>query len=151
MFQTSYQFPCPSSLNTVDVRRIATDAVMRSGTAVHDPEIFTMRLVRQSSSIPVPAVRRVLNFEGSRAIVMDYIPGETLKSCWPRLGLWQRLRIIWTLRGYIRQLRRIKVPEALRTTIFPGPVASEPQVCYGPMFTEYVRPFVWTRLSCAAY
>lgn len=111
---------------------------MRVGPAVHESEILTMRLVSQASSIPVPAIRRVVYLGGARAIIMDYIPGKTLDSCWSSLSFWRRLRIIWTLRGYVRQLRRIQVPGALRSTMFPGPIASEPQVCYGSMFTEYV-------------
>lgn len=70
--------------------------------------------------------------------MLDYIPGKTLEECWPSLGLWRRLRIIWTLRGYIRQLRRIQPRNTLHRIAFPGPFGSEPQMCYGPMFTEYV-------------
>lgn len=74
-----------------------------------------------------------------KAVIMDYIPGETLDVCWPKLSFWQRLRIVWTIRGYIRQLRRIQVPDSIRKTTFPGPIASEPELCRGRMFTDYVR------------
>lgn len=119
------------------MRRIATDAVMRVGN-LYDSEILAMGLARENSTIPIPTIRRVFDMPVSRAMVLNYIPGKTLAKCWPDLGLWQRLRIIWTLRGYIRQLRRIRPRSTPRRTAFPGPFASEPQMCYGPMFTEYV-------------
>lgn len=115
-----------------------------------EPEILTMRLVSLASSILVPMIRRDIETEGGlRGIVMDYIPGETLGSCWSRLSYLQRIRIIWTLRGYIKQLRRIQVPDTLSSTVFPGPIGSEPRECYGPLFTEYVRSLCrlfWTSL-----
>ena len=103
-----------------------------------DFELLAMRLVNEQSTIPIPAVRRVLGTERTTAIIMEYTPGKTLKECWPDLSLWQRICIIWTIRGYIRQLRRIRTSGAVAKTVFPGPIASEPHVCYGPMFTEYV-------------
>ena len=104
-----------------------------------DFELRAMRLANEQSTIPIPAVRRVLGgTERKTAFVMEYIPGKTLKECWPGLSLWQRIRVVWTIRGYIRQLRRIRPPGTVARTVFPGPIASEPQVCYGPMFTEYV-------------
>ncbi|KAI0742827.1 kinase-like domain-containing protein [Daedaleopsis nitida] len=135
-YTSAHKLPSPI-VNSVDVRRIATDAVMRLGPAVYDSEILTMRLVSQSSSIPVPTIRRIVKVGDSQAIIMDYIPGETLGTCWSRLSYLQRIRIIWTLRGYIRQLRGIRVPNTLSKTVFPGPIASEPRRCHGPMFTEY--------------
>ena len=110
-----------------------------------DFELLAMRLVDEQSTIPIPAVRRILVAEGTTTFVMEYIPGKTLKECWPDLSLWQRIRVIWTIRGYIRQLRRIRPPG----TVFPGPVASEPQVCNGPMFTEYVRRCLLNQLHRA--
>ncbi|CDO77830.1 hypothetical protein BN946_scf184714.g5 [Trametes cinnabarina] len=134
--KSAHRFPSPSLVNPVEVRRIAVDAVMRVGP-LQDYEVATMRLVHQASSIPVPAVRRVFDVGRMKAMVLEYIPGKTLGECWAHLGLWQRFRIIWSLRGYIRQLRRIPAPYAMQGTPFPGPVASEPQLCVGPMFTEY--------------
>ncbi|KAI0074919.1 kinase-like protein [Panus rudis PR-1116 ss-1] len=102
-----------------------------------DSEILAMQLVREQTNIPVPAVRRVFGNEGYRTIVMDYISGKTLDDCWPDLGLWQRVRIIWTIRRYIRQLRHVLPKKAASRPLFPGPVASEPQICHGTMFTDY--------------
>ena len=122
------------------IRRIAVDAVMKrtSLTQPEDFEAITMRLVHDSTTIPVPRIRRSLTNQYCRAIVMDYIPGQTLTQCWSSLSIWRRLGIIWTLRQYIRQLRNVLVPGVPRDAQFPGPVSSEPQVAQGPMFTAYV-------------
>lgn len=40
---STHSFPSPSALNGVEVRRIATDAVMRVGN-LYDSEVLAMRL-----------------------------------------------------------------------------------------------------------
>ncbi|RPD81511.1 hypothetical protein L226DRAFT_541250 [Lentinus tigrinus ALCF2SS1-7] len=123
-FQSSpHQFPSPSLLNPIDVRLIASDAVMRLGP-LRDSEVFTMGYVRETSTVPVPAVLRYFEMGVFKALVMQYIPGKTLADSWAELR-------------HIRQLRRVRVPDTLTKTTFPGPIASEPQMCYGPMFSEY--------------
>ncbi|EIW85695.1 hypothetical protein CONPUDRAFT_48136, partial [Coniophora puteana RWD-64-598 SS2] len=110
------------------VRQIASDAVMKSG--IQDSEPLTMDLVRASSHIPVPAVLRVLRAGSRQAVVMEYITGETVENCWGKLGLWQRLRVVWSIRSYIQQLRRILVSNTHQGTHFPGPIGDEPRLCY---------------------
>ena len=133
-------YVAPSLTKFTSIRRIAVDAVMKrfSLTQPEDFEAITMRLVHDSTTIPVPRIRRSLTNQYCRAIVMDYIPGQTLTQCWSSLSIWRRLGIIWTLRQYIRQLRNVLVPGVPRDAQFPGPVSSEPQVAQGPMFTAYV-------------
>lgn len=98
-----------------------------------------MGYVREASTIPVPAVLRYFDVGVFKALVIQYVPGKTLADSWGELSLWRKFLVIWTIRGHIRQLRRVRVPDTLRKATFPGPIASEPQMCYGPMFTEYVR------------
>ncbi|PCH40714.1 hypothetical protein WOLCODRAFT_99149 [Wolfiporia cocos MD-104 SS10] len=104
---------------------------------VNDSEPLAISLVRESTTIPVPAVRRYLTVNGNNAIVMDYILGQTLENCWGQLGFWRRLRVVWTIRRYIRQLQRVLVPGTPRSKQFPGRIGNEPQLCYGPMFSVY--------------
>ncbi|TFK80402.1 kinase-like protein [Polyporus arcularius HHB13444] len=130
-----HEFP-RDPLKAVSIRRIASDVVMKVGM-VPGSEPLTMDLVRKSTTIPVPAIRRTFSINNYNAIVMDYIPGETLADCWGTMGLWRRFRAVWTIRGYIRQLRRVVVPGIPREELFPGPIGREPSICYGPMFGEY--------------
>ncbi|EIW85702.1 hypothetical protein CONPUDRAFT_49132, partial [Coniophora puteana RWD-64-598 SS2] len=118
------------------VRRIAYDAVIKTGGP--DSEPLTISLVRASSSIAVPGVLRVLNIGTRKGFVMEYISGETVEKCWEHLGLWQHFRILWSIRSYIRQLRRILVPNTPQSKHFPGPIGEVPQLCYGP--TIHLRP-----------
>jgi hypothetical protein len=139
------KFPQPSKTKFTSVRRIASDVVMK-GDIVMESEPLTMNLVRESTTIPVPAVRRFLEVDRRKGFVMDYIPGKTVGECWSRLGLFQRARLFWNVRRYIRQLRRVLVPGITRSEQFPGPIGREPQMCYGPMFScDWVSS---SRLHC---
>ncbi|EJF60726.1 kinase-like domain-containing protein [Dichomitus squalens] len=130
------RFPQLSSVNFKSVCRIASDAVMKAGGIMQHVEPVTMSLVRGSTTILLPTVLRSLNANGRLGFIMDYIPGQTVAQCWSRLGLWQRFRLCWTIRGYIRQLRRVVIPGITRSELFPGPIGDEPQLCYGPMFSH---------------
>lgn len=92
-------------------------------------------LVQQATTIPVPAVRRAIVSDSRYvAIILEYVPGATLKEYWSSMSVWQRVCVVWTIRQYVKQLRTVNIPPG----IFPGPIDSEPQTCYGCMFTEYV-------------
>jgi hypothetical protein len=49
---------------------------------------------------------------------MEYIEGHDLDELWPSLSIWSRLKLAWVLRGYVRQLRNIKLPYQG----IPGPI-----------------------------
>ncbi|KAG6859605.1 hypothetical protein C0995_006710 [Termitomyces sp. Mi166 len=94
-------------------------------------EANALNLVYAETTIPVPRVRRLIPVDDSFLIVMDYIPGQTLAKAWPTLSTWQKIRTAFTLRRYIRQLRRLKGS----ATTPPGPLSVEgPRVCHSPMF-----------------
>jgi len=109
---------------------------MKAGGFQSDSEPLTMSLVRESTAIPVPAIRRFLNMGGRKGFIMDYIQGETVSDIWSTLGLFQRACLVWTVRRYVRQLRHVLVPGTTRSEQFPGPIGREPQLCYGPMFSS---------------
>lgn len=102
-------------------------------------EAAAQDLVKSTTSIPVPAVRRIIS-DGPRLdhyLVMEYIPGQTLEKSWDQLSFWRKLVIIWTLRGYVRQFRRVPfcpVGQEPR----PGPIGDEPLECDGRLFGEMV-------------
>ncbi|KAI1788480.1 kinase-like domain-containing protein [Ganoderma leucocontextum] len=139
LFEASgeHEFPQPSLIKSTSVRQIASDAVMKVRPEESDSEPVTMHLVRETTTIPVPAVRRYFNYRGRSVVIMDFIPGQTLADRWPSLSYWRRFWVLYTIRRYIRELRRVEVPGTPRHSQFPGRIGREPQVCYGPMFSEY--------------
>ena len=95
-------------------------------------ETHAINLVRALTSIPVPNVRQLVVSPAqfgleNTYIVMDYIEGETLDECWSKLGFLTKLKVVWKLRNYVSQLKRV------RATI-PGPV--DGSECIGFYFTE---------------
>lgn len=102
-----------------------------------------MRLVWDYTTIPIPYPYRALRLRHSTLIVMDFVGGERLDRAWPTLSLWSRLRVAWTLRSYVRQLRRIPIPPPP----FPGPLGPEPAECHGTafqFFPRYLQERAWT-------
>lgn len=95
------------------------------------------------TSIPVPRVFRVAKAGGQRCLFMEYIPGRTLEECWSDLSIWRKLWVAWKLRSYIRQFRRIKLPQI--EARIPGPLVEDiahPEKCVNPAFGELeIGPF----------
>ncbi|KAF8824180.1 hypothetical protein HHX47_DHR8000152 [Lentinula edodes] len=81
-------------------------------------EANALNLLWANTMIPVPRVRRVMKLEYLFFIVEDYIEGPTLAQVWSTYSLWQKIRVAFTLRSYIRQLRKLKAPRGAP----PGPI-----------------------------
>jgi len=94
-----------------------------------------MDLVRKQTRIAVPRMRRTIRYshpEGNGLIVMDLVQdSQRLQVAWPSLSLWQKLKVILTMRFYLRQLRRIQDP---LYNARPGPLGPTPQPCNGLQF-----------------
>jgi hypothetical protein len=98
----------PRGETTVDAR-ITADAVAKP--ELQSPcEGFVMRYVAERTTVRIPTLRRNLIVDTEPWIVMNYIEGETLEFVWPKASIWQKCYIVWTLRCYIRQIRRIPLP-----------------------------------------
>ncbi|PSS37222.1 hypothetical protein PHLCEN_2v943 [Hermanssonia centrifuga] len=96
-------------------------------------EALAMNFVQKHTSIPVPRVLRIIDNEqlrGNYLYVMEFIDGQQLGQVWPTLSMWGNLRVSWTLRSYICQLR--KATSTLSSV--PGPLGGKPQVCVGFVF-----------------
>ncbi|KIM81825.1 hypothetical protein PILCRDRAFT_491430 [Piloderma croceum F 1598] len=107
--------------------------------------MFAMNLVRSQTTIPVPCVRRVINHvhpDGTGLIAIDCIRnGKQLHACWPSLSLWAKLKVILTVRFYLRQLRQIQ--DVHSST--PGPLGPHPSSCKGLQFgLDSKGPFLTT-------
>ncbi|KAI0366744.1 hypothetical protein BV20DRAFT_1025768 [Pilatotrama ljubarskyi] len=96
-------------------------------------EANALDLAFAKTMIPVPRDRRVINWEGGFLIVMDYIEGPTLAQAWPTLSKWRKLLVAFTLRRYIRQLRRLtQAPPGTP----PGPLSTQVRICESPVFGQ---------------
>jgi len=94
-------------------------------------EANTLNLLFSETTLPVPRVRRVVKGQWSFLIVMDYIPGLTLAHIWPTLSTWRKIRVAFTLRRYVRRLRRLKAS----ATTPPGPLSAQgARRCESPIF-----------------
>ncbi|KAG5651211.1 hypothetical protein H0H81_009478 [Sphagnurus paluster] len=67
------------------------------------PEARALAFVYEHTSIPVPKIRKYV--QDPFTIDMDRVPGISLYEAWTRLSPFQRILVVWTLRGYIEQLR----------------------------------------------
>ncbi|KAL4248512.1 hypothetical protein ABKN59_007754 [Abortiporus biennis] len=120
-------------LTTRPIKLVAPDAIMKVGNEL---EMINTQFILSKTTIPVPICDRVVHCGRSDYLVLEYIPGRTLYSCWSELGWWTRLRVFITLREYVRQLRFL-------THSRPGPIGPDnrPQICIGPLFGEKAGSF----------
>jgi aminoglycoside phosphotransferase len=96
-------------------------------------EANALDLLFAETTIPVPRVRRVVKRQWDFLIVMDYIPGPTLSHVWPTLSTRRKIRFAFTLRRYVRQLRRLKAS----ATTPPGPPSAQgARICESPIFGQ---------------
>lgn len=86
-----------------------------------------MKLVRKQARIAVPRMRRTIRHhhpEGNSLIVMDLVPNaQRLWVAWPSLSVWEKLRVVLTMRLYLRQLRRVRYSSS---NDIPGPLGPTP-------------------------
>lgn len=121
------------------IHRVCTDTVTKGLVSTH--EVAALELVKSTTTIPVPAVRRFIFEPDSHGqhgqLFMEFIPARTLDQRWPHLSLWRKLIVVWTLRGYVRQLRKIPLPQTDQGPR-PGPLGDKPSECEGLLFGDYV-------------
>ncbi|TDL27898.1 kinase-like protein [Rickenella mellea] len=114
------------------------DIVFKSVLNTQRNEAYIMEYIRQRTRILVPKIHRVIDDPKDKCywMVMDYISGETLASCWSRLSWWRRLQIAFTLRSYVKQLHATIVPHA----DVPGPFdgTGEALPCNGFQFQFHI-------------
>jgi Choline/ethanolamine kinase len=112
--------------------QVSDDTVVKLGCEFSSSrsEALAIDLVRASTSIAVPRVRRVIEHEGDGLIVMDLVQGaRRLDLCWSSLSCWAKFKVVLTMRYYMQHLRHIR-----STTAPPGPLGPQPAECYGLQF-----------------
>ena len=97
------------------------------------PEANVLNLVFEKTKIPVPRVRRVVKQHHYFLIVVDYVKGRTLADVWSTFSVWKKIRVAFTLRRYVRQLRRLQASPMTP----PGPLSAQgPRICESPIFGQ---------------
>lgn len=128
----------PALLPDYAIYRLTPGTVAKPSQELEDdppdaPEANTLELVLAKTTIPVPRVRRVVKQKWDYLIVMDYIKGPTLAQVWSGLPLWRKIYIAFTLRRYVRQLRRLTASPATPV----GPLSNHgPRGCESPIFGQ---------------
>jgi len=133
----------PTPYGAVNISRITEHTVIKGAQDIEEEieyasEAVALRVVAEHTSIPVPQVRRLVKGRSTTFIAMEYIPGKQLATVWPTLWWFGRLRIAFTIRSYVRQLRKIRHP---RSSI-PGPLGGPdegPRTCQSPLFGPIVE------------
>ena len=122
-----------------DVAKLTPSTVSKAsqdldGGAADASEANALDLLFAETTISVPRVRRVVKRQWDFLIVMDYIPGPTLAHVWPTFSTWQKIRVAFTLRRYVRQLRRLKAS----ATTPPGPLSAQgARICESPSLVKF--------------
>jgi len=125
--------------------QISEDTVVKLGRDWESTtsEALARDLVRKQTRIVVPRKRRTTRHhhpEGDGLIVMDLVPNsQQLRVAWPSLSFWGKLKVLLTMRLYLRQLRRIQYPSS---SSIPGPLGPTPSPCNALQFGYDVKgPF----------
>ena len=91
--------------------RVGTHYVVKYGTSsTQIREGENMLFVKQTTTIPVPTVYRIYKEGDKNFLVMEYVPGKTLKEVWPQLPLIGKQTFARQIRRYIQELRAIPSP-----------------------------------------
>lgn len=92
-----------------------------------------MELVHKQTRIAVPRMRLVDCVHGGcrGLIVMDLVANsQQLRVAWPSLSIWGKLKVVLTMRLYLRQLRCVQHS----SSNIPGPIGDKPLRCDGLQF-----------------
>ena len=96
------------------------------GSRVRLTEAISSEFVAKHTTIPVPRVLDVFNYDGSVYIIQEFINAPMLLTVWRSLGPDDRKKCMIQLKGYLEQLRSLVPPE-------PGKVQS----VNGEGFTDF--------------
>ncbi|KAL4245370.1 hypothetical protein ABKN59_009481 [Abortiporus biennis] len=95
----------------VSAFRIRDDLIVKVNNGYHLPYVESLNLlmVRTLTTIPVPQIRQVTMKGKTGYLVMENIPGRTLRECWDELSIFRQFYIAWRLRGYVKYNHKLDV------------------------------------------
>lgn len=104
--------PLFDKIATTSITKLSDKYIVKYGPQVNSLEGENMIFVKQNTNIPVPEVYAIFHEaeEGFTYIIMEYIPGETLASAWPKLDDTSKCQISSILHAYTEELRALPAP-----------------------------------------
>ncbi|GIK01870.1 hypothetical protein Aspvir_005911 [Aspergillus viridinutans] len=127
--------PVLHDLGQTTVVRLSKDLVLKGGGNVLPCEAEVLRIVASKPGIRAPHVHRSFQFPDDTKyfstmgyIVMDYVNGQPLDTCWEDLSDERKLDVSRQTAQMILEMQSVKLPE-------PGPIGGGP--CRGRFFTHY--------------
>lgn len=133
--------------------RVGTHFIVKYGAGVSLAEGEHMMFVRESSPMtPVPIVYALYSHQhdGHRIptnyIIMENIPGHSLRSLWPSLDIAAKEDLASKLRHYFTQLRQIPSPGYFGTVgkrPFVDSVFWVEEEWVGKILDEYLNEYAW--------
>lgn len=100
------------------ITQIEDDVILKQGSSVWPNEEAAINLVQAyAADVPVPTVYHASFDRDPDGVVrhgmlyMEFIPGESLQSAWPRLGMGERERICRDTWALVDKLRLIPRPQ----------------------------------------
>ncbi|KAI1170281.1 kinase-like domain-containing protein [Nemania sp. FL0916] len=132
----------PSWLADILERHIVTidqTLLVKYGKTVDLVEGDNMLMMRQKTSIPVPAVYALYQHQpsGDNVIIMEYIPGRGLNSCYSELDSEQKASIGAQLRSQLTEMRSVPSPDFYGLPADPP----RPYLVHPWIFRTQVGPF----------
>jgi Phosphotransferase enzyme family len=92
--------PCP-------VRQISPNLVAKVARSETLPDALAAQCLVRELGIRVPEIRRTITKNNQSYIIMDRVPGETLETCWSRLGWIATIQLAFELRNFVRRMRQV--------------------------------------------
>ncbi|RAK79511.1 uncharacterized protein BO72DRAFT_446325 [Aspergillus fijiensis CBS 313.89] len=131
-----YTAPALHDLGQITVARLSKSLALKGGGNVLPSEAATLRMIASKTGIRAPRVHRSFQVQDDTKyfgtmgyIVMDYIDGRPLDTCWEDLGDEQKMDVSKQDAAMITEMQRIQLPGP------PGPIGGGP--CRGRFFTHY--------------
>ncbi|OOF96678.1 hypothetical protein ASPCADRAFT_167731 [Aspergillus carbonarius ITEM 5010] len=106
--------------------------VVKYGPTVSENEGHALRYLEQEFSVPVPRLHAMYRIENKVYLVMDYIPGVTLREVWDSISDTNKRSLLVQLRAVFERLRRLRPPQIIGS-VTHGPV---PHKFFSPPFED---------------
>jgi len=89
------------------VRQLSPNLVAKGLQSKTLPDALAAQCLARDLGIRVPEIRRTITKNKRSYIIMDRVLGETLETCWSRLGWIATIKLAFELRNFVRRMREL--------------------------------------------